>query len=70
MRKVEKYGTYIITVKQVIEQTYEHYGYSKDNAMRLNKYNDNPNWINSNSDNCKIIKTYKPKISLVESDEL
>jgi hypothetical protein len=70
MRKVEKYGTYRITVKKIIEQTYEHYGYSKKNAKRLHEYNDNLEHINSDFENVKVLKIYKPKISLVESNEL
>ena len=57
------YKTYKITVKSIIEQTFEHYCYSKNNAKIMHEMRDYPKHdVENHLYNTKVLKTFKPKI--------
>jgi hypothetical protein len=59
----KNYKMYKITVKSVIEQTFEHYCYSKKNAKIMHEMRDYPKQdIKNNLYDTKVIKMFKPKI--------
>tara|TARA_R100001086_G_scaffold247148_1_gene180706 strand:- start:49 stop:288 length:240 start_codon:yes stop_codon:yes gene_type:complete len=67
------YKTYKITVKSIIEQTFEHWCYSKNNAKIMHEMHDYPKLdkdeaveiithVENHLLNTKVLKTFKPKI--------
>ena len=59
------YKNYKITVKSIIEQTFEHQCYSKNNAKIMHEMRDYPKLdIENHMHDTKVLKTFKPKIQV------
>ena len=61
------YKNYKITVKSIIEQTFEHWCYSKNNAKIMHEMRDYPKLnVENHLHDTKVLKTFKPKIQIGE----